>query len=105
MRGAVICTICATLQAGWRHKGATTAHHQGPELLDPGPSILPLFTRVRGIDVLRTSPKRRSEKFASEVATWQRHLLPRACYHVGVVEPGPGEHPGRRGREQEGKHA
>ena len=40
-----------------------------------------------------------------EVATWQRHLLPRACYHAGVVEPGPGEHPDRMGREREGKHA
>jgi Nitrile hydratase, alpha chain len=37
----------------------------------------------------------------SEVATWQTRLLPHACYHVGVVEPGPGKHPGTMGRENE----
>ena len=41
----------------------------------------------------------------SEVATWQTRLLLRACYHVEIVEPGPGEHPGTMGREREGKHA
>ncbi len=29
MRGAVICTICATLQAGWRHKRLSDGHRLG----------------------------------------------------------------------------
>src|SRR5215211_9543802 len=32
----------------------------------PGPSLLSLFTRVRGREILRTSPLRSSKKFASE---------------------------------------
>src|SRR5215203_6420133 len=70
MRGAVICTICATLQAGWRHKGATTTHHQGPELLDPGPSILPLFTRVRGKQVFSEVRGSKLGRSGRGLGTW-----------------------------------
>jgi hypothetical protein len=55
-----------------------------------------LFTGVRGIGILRTSPVSGSRKFTSEVATWQMCLVPHACYRemalynaAGPIHPAP----------------
>src|SRR5215217_2658883 len=49
----------------------------------------------------RSAWKMNSRKFAPEAATWQMRLLPHACYHGCVVQPGGADHPALLG-EQEG---
>src|SRR5918992_6198718 len=68
MHGTVICTICATLQAGRRHKWLSYGHRIGSGESKRTDSILvvarprppstrplwPLFTGVRGSGILRS---------------------------------------------------